>query len=63
MDNRLLTVAELAERLAISEWQTRKYCRDGYLPAFKLGADYRMDPNDLDTFLASLKSSKAGAAS
>lgn len=50
-----LTVEQVASKLQI-HWQTvLTYIKSGKLRAVKLGRGYRIDPNDLEKFVESLK--------
>lgn len=49
----LLTVTEVAETLSISEKTVRRLIDAGELPVIKLGRLVRIDPRDLDRFIAS----------
>lgn len=46
------TERTLAERLAVSDRTVRNWIRRGELPSYKLGAARRIDPADVDDFLA-----------
>ncbi len=48
MDGEFLTVKEVAELLKMSEATVRKWCREGVLPAVKLGKSYRIRRSDID---------------
>ena len=49
----LMTVAEAAETLRISEYWTRKLIRDGTIRAVKIGhRSVRVSPRELQTFIA-----------
>jgi excisionase family DNA binding protein len=50
---RLLTVAEAADRLSLAQETVRRSVRDGRLAARKLGGAWRIDPTDLTTWGAS----------
>ncbi len=47
-----LTVADVARQLQISEDTVRRWLKSGKLPALKIGKEWRIDPDDLKTFLA-----------
>lgn len=54
MDN-LLTVEEVAKKLQV-HWQTiLSYIKSGKLRAVKLGRGYRIDPQDLTSFIEANK--------
>lgn len=49
------TVEQVASKLQI-HWQTvLTYIKSGKLRAVKLGRGYRIDPNDLEKFIESIK--------
>jgi excisionase family DNA binding protein len=46
------TERTLADYLAVSDRTIRNWIRRGELPSYKLGAARRIDPADVDAFLA-----------
>ncbi len=48
----LLTIPETAARLNLSEHTVRRRIASGELPAVRLGALIRIDPDDLEQWLA-----------
>jgi excisionase family DNA binding protein len=46
------TERTLAAYLAVSDRTIRNWIRRGELPSYKLGASRRIDPTDVDVFLA-----------
>jgi excisionase family DNA binding protein len=46
------TERTLADHLAVSDRTVRNWIRRGELPSYKLGAARRIDPADVDDFLA-----------
>ncbi len=50
-EQKLLTPAQVAERLQIHERTVTRWLRDGYLRGFKLGKEWRIAPADLDSFM------------
>jgi excisionase family DNA binding protein len=46
------TEASLAEYLAVSDRTVRDWIRSGKLASYKLGKSRRIDPADVDAFLA-----------
>ena len=53
-DERLLTVAEVAERLQVSEYTVREWLRTGRLRGHRLGGTklgWRVRPSDLAQFI------------
>lgn len=51
MDNQMLTVADVAERTQASTRTVWRWISTG-LPVFRYGQIVRIDPRDLDAFLA-----------
>lgn len=49
---RFFTERTLAERLAVSDRTIRDWIRRGELPSYKLGGSRRIDPVDVEAFLA-----------
>ena len=57
-DKRLFTVAQVAERLQVSERTVLNWLRAGRLQGYRLGgtkAGWRIEEPDLDQFIAELK--------
>ncbi len=50
-EKKLLTPAQVAERLQNHERTVTRWLRDGYLRGFKLGKEWRIAPADLSAFL------------
>lgn len=48
----MLTVQQVAHRLNCADGLVRRLIYAGKLPASQLGRDWRIDPDDLDAFLA-----------
>ena len=48
MADEFLTIREVAQLLKLSEATIRKWCREGRLPALKLGKAYRIRRSDID---------------
>jgi excisionase family DNA binding protein len=46
------TERTLADYLSVSDRTIRNWIRRGELPSYKLGASRRIDPSDVDDFLA-----------
>lgn len=53
VDEKLLTPAQVADRLQIHERTVTRWLRDGYLRGFKLGKEWRIAPADLASFMDS----------
>lgn len=54
----LLTPAEAAERLSVSERKLRDMVAKGYLPVVKIGIERRFDPVDIASYITDHKISK-----
>ncbi|MFF2808420.1 helix-turn-helix domain-containing protein [Streptomyces sp. NPDC058000] len=50
MSDRLYSVEQVAERLGLHARTVRNYVRDGRLPAVRIGKQYRIAHEDLETF-------------
>jgi excisionase family DNA binding protein len=48
---KLLTVAEVAEYLSVSDQTVRRWIKEKKLPAFKLDRELRVRESDLEAFL------------
>lgn len=48
---KLLTPAQVAKRIQIQERTVTRWLRDGYLSGYKLGKEWRIAPDDLESFL------------
>jgi len=51
MEEQLLTVEEVAQRLRKRPFTVRRMLRDGELPAYKIHGEWRVKSSDLDTFI------------
>lgn len=52
----LLTVEQVARRLAIQETTVRQWLREGILPGIKINSrEWRIDPVDLEAFIEKRK--------
>ena len=49
---RLFTIREAAARLGVGEWRAYQLARIGVLPVVRLGRSIRVDPEQLDAFIA-----------
>jgi excisionase family DNA binding protein len=59
-NERLLTVKELAGRLAMSVPWVYKACEHGTLPYHRIGEAIRFDPEEIKTYLQSRRNLKGG---
>ncbi len=50
-EEKLLTPAQVAERLQVHERTVTRWLRDGYVRGFKLGKEWRIAPADLNAFI------------
>jgi excisionase family DNA binding protein len=50
---RLLTVAEVADHMRVSSMTVYRLIKSGSLKAVRVGKNYRIRTNDLDTYLQS----------
>ena len=57
---RLLTLEEVAERLAVSRKMVYDWIRDGRMPGVKMGRLWRVKESSLDAFIDSLEPIKPG---
>ncbi|SMO56946.1 helix-turn-helix domain-containing protein [Melghirimyces algeriensis] len=55
MDQEVLTVAQVAKYLQISEMTTYKLVQQGKIPAFKIGRHWRVKKEDLAEFIEKRK--------
>ncbi len=53
VEEKLLTPAQVADRLQIHERTVTRWLRGGYLRGFKLGKEWRIAPSDLHAFMDS----------
>lgn len=58
MTQPLLTYAQAAERLGVSERKLRSMVANGYLPVVKIGVERRFDPTDLDAYVQAHKTTR-----
>ena len=47
----LLTVEEIAKRLNITTHLANRLIREGHLPGYKVGREWRVDPKDFEDYL------------
>jgi excisionase family DNA binding protein len=52
LENRLLTAAEVADTMRVSNMTVYRLIKSGQLPALRVGKSYRLRPADVDRFLA-----------
>jgi excisionase family DNA binding protein len=50
-EERMLSLADVAERLNVSDQAVRRWVKTGILPAYKPGAEWRIEPAELQKFL------------
>ncbi|MCT2535995.1 helix-turn-helix domain-containing protein [Aquibacillus koreensis] len=55
MEKEIMTVAQVAEYLQLSEMTTYKLVQEGKIPGFKIGRHWRVKRADLDEFIERLK--------
>ncbi|MFZ3580167.1 helix-turn-helix domain-containing protein [Virgibacillus sp. DJP39] len=55
MTNEIMTVAQVAEYLQLSEMTTYKLVQENKIPAFKIGRHWRVKKEDLNEFIERLK--------
>jgi putative molybdopterin biosynthesis protein len=53
MSKTLMTLAQVAEILQVSEARAQQMAREQLLPVIRLGRQYRVDPDALDEFIRS----------
>ena len=47
MTHRILTCSQVAQQTGYDKETVRRWCRDGVLPAFKLGVEWLVNEKDL----------------
>ena len=60
VDERYLTVPEVAERLNVSRHSIYRWVKDGYLSAYRLGHELRITESALQRFLEERRTDKEG---
>ncbi|MGM8366610.1 helix-turn-helix domain-containing protein [Virgibacillus sp. W0181] len=55
MTKEIMTVAQVAEYLQLSEMTTYKLVQDNKIPGFKIGRHWRVKKEDLNEFIERLK--------
>jgi len=55
MDDRLLTLKQVAEYLGVSTITVRRLAKSGELPGFKVGKDWRFQRNDILSYVEKQK--------
>lgn len=55
MEPEIMTIAQVANYLQISEITTYKWVNDGKIPAFKIGRHWRVKKEDLSELIERLK--------
>ena len=48
MPNPSLTIRDVARRYGLSHWTVRLHLRQGLLPAYRVGGQWRFDASELD---------------
>lgn len=56
---RMLTIADVAERLNCHDGLVRRLIGSGKLPASKVGGQWRIDPPDLEAFIQGTRTVRA----
>lgn len=59
MTNTLLKVADVAQRLGVDSFTVRRWITAGDLPAYKIGREWRVEPGDLEAYLAARRTGDA----
>lgn len=59
-DGRLLTVAQVADRMQVHPETVRGWIRAGELVAIDIGNEYRISPEDFNDFLQRRKTKRRG---
>ncbi len=59
-DSRLLTVAQVADRMQVHPETVRSWIRTGELVAIDIGNEYRISEDDFNDFLQRRKTKKRG---
>lgn len=54
-DTSIMTIAEVAAYLKISETTVWRYCVSGKLPAFQVGRQWRIEQRDLEVWISKMK--------
>jgi excisionase family DNA binding protein len=57
----MLTVAQVADRLTVSDAFVRRLIARGQLPVYRLGRAVRLDSADVETYVASCRDESAAA--
>jgi len=57
----MLSIAEVAERLGVSRWTIAREIEDGALAAIPIRDTYRIDPADLESYIARQKQAVAAS--
>lgn len=55
-----LATQEVAELLGTTDQHVRKLARDGRIPHYRIGALYRFDPAEVDTYLGAQRRDATG---
>lgn len=49
--------SQVADKVGVKVWTVQKWIRDGKLPAYKIGREYRVYPDDLEKFIEAHRTS------
>ncbi|HVV52422.1 MAG TPA: helix-turn-helix domain-containing protein [Polyangia bacterium] len=60
-DRPFYTIGSLAKRLTLGERTVRNWVESGELPSYKFGRSRRIDPQDVDSFLARRRDDRRAA--
>jgi len=61
MNDTFFTIAQVAEKLQVSEKTVRRMLLSGELPGYKIGGQYRIKPAELEAWIADQAIEKATA--
>jgi excisionase family DNA binding protein len=59
--DRLLTVAEVADTMRVSNMTVYRLIKSGELPALRVGKNYRLRESDVDNYLSKRSVNQEGA--
>ncbi len=61
-DHAVLTTEEAATYLKVSQYTVWRWCKEGRLPAFRIGREWRIRKERLDALIDQLESGNKGNA-